>query len=81
MIMINGVCVSVSHKSEGHEHETHGHKTSSVHGGNREEEEERKTEMKGISFICNGGKALLELHTVVYLCSKYAEDKLYSLLS
>lgn len=37
--------VTVSHKSEGHEHATHGHKvTSSEHGEKKEEEEkERKT--------------------------------------
>lgn len=52
MIMINGVCVSVSHKSEGHEHETHGHKTSSEHGEKRvEEEKKRKTEHTGIFSI------------------------------
>lgn len=74
--------VSDFHEYEEYVHGIHGHKTSSEHGGNREEEEERKTEMKGISFICSGGKALLDLHAVVYLwCSKYAVDKLYALLS
>lgn len=68
--------VSVFHKHEEHVHGIHGHKITSEHAEKREEEE-RKTRVKGISFTCSGGKAFLDLHTVVYLCcSKYSDDKL-----
>ncbi len=40
----------VSHKSEGHVHETHDHKPSSPHGEEREEKE-RKAEGKGILYM------------------------------
>ena len=84
MFILNVNCgVSVSHKSEGHAQEAHGHRTttSSGHGEEREREEhnEIKAERKGISFICSGGNVLQDLHTVVYLwCSKYTGDKLSS---
>lgn len=44
--MIAHCGVSVSHKSEGHQHETHGYETSSEHGEKRVEE--RKADRKGI---------------------------------
>ncbi len=53
--------VSVSHKSEGHVHETHGHKTTSSEHG----EEERKAERKGSSLICSGGNLLIKY---IYFC-------------
>ncbi len=49
--------MSVSHKSEAHVQETHGHKTtSSGHG-----EEEHK-ERKGMCFVCGGCNFLVDLH-------------------
>lgn len=41
--------VTDHHKSDGHIHETNGHKSSSEHGEKRKEE--GKTEMKGISAL------------------------------
>lgn len=44
--------MTVSHSSEVHVHEAHGHKTSSEHGERKKEEEkERKTEHTGIFKI------------------------------
>ncbi len=49
----------VSHKSEGHVHETHGHKTSSEHKEERQEGE-RKADGEGIQFKCSGGSLLIK---------------------
>ncbi len=71
LYFMNTCGVSVSHNPEGHVHESHGHKTSLSEHGEGRQEEERKAERKGISFICSEGNVLLDLHTVVYLwCSK-----------
>lgn len=53
---LNDNCgISVSHKSEGHVHEIHGHKTTSSEHGERRQEGERKAERKG---MCRGSNVL-----------------------
>lgn len=74
--------MTASHKSDGHVHETHGHKTttSSEHGEKRKEDDEteRITEKTGIFFVRSSGNVLVDLYTVVYFsCSKYEVDKIF----
>lgn len=61
-VNVNKDCVvSVLHVSEGHIHETHGHKiNSSGHG--EEAHKERKADREGISFVCSGSNVLVDLY-------------------
>lgn len=65
--------MTVSHKSEGHEHATHGHKvTSSEHGEKKEEEEkERKTGITpklcvDLVQMCSGPKLNSATHSKTF---------------
>lgn len=54
--------LSVSHESEGHVHDTHGHKTttSSEHGEEKHEEahKEKRAKSKGVTFTCSGSNLM-----------------------
>ena len=53
------------HKSHGHVHETHGHKTTASHGHGQEEHTHGKVEKTGTLYWCSGS----------YVLVTYSDDK------
>ena len=57
--MFMTIALSVSHKSEGHEHETHGQKTTTSPAHGEEAHREKNPEKKGIYYIFDSDSNVL----------------------